>query len=428
MHSRSVGYRGTVRRAREDLVAGRYRLGEVLGRGGMGEVYRATDEVLGRQVAIKLMRPVAQTLAIPERFLREARAAASVHSAHVVATYDFGGYDGGYYLAMELVSGRSASDALRRDGLFSPERAEQVVRQAAAGLAVVHRQGIVHRDVKPSNLLLAADGTVKIADFGIVRFLDDETTTTLTSTGEIVGTSHYLSPERALGEPATPASDVYALGCVLYQLVTGRPPFVGEAPASIMYQHVQKQPIPPRQLCTAVTAELEALILWMLDKNPDRRPTAAEVADGAAPPVPSDLVETTRLQSVRRLAGRPVLAGTAATFAVVLFAVLGIFLETRGVDLPATNDLTPDHSATTPAAVPGTASTPEVEGTATTPSTRPSARTPKVSSTRTAPRTESKAARPTGPRSHVKRAEPTKPNPGKPEKPGKPGKTKKPKH
>src|SRR3954449_4311051 len=125
---------------------------------------------------------------------------------------------------MELVSGRSASDALRRDGLFSPERAEQVVGQAAAGLPVVHRQGIVHRDVKPSNLLLAADGTVKIADFGIVRFLDDETTTTLTSTGEIVGTSHYLSPERALGEPATPASDVYALGCVLYQLVTGPPP------------------------------------------------------------------------------------------------------------------------------------------------------------------------------------------------------------
>src|SRR4051794_41585493 len=131
MYSRSVGYRGTVRRAREDLVAGRYRLGEVLGRGGMGEVYRATDEVLGRQVAIKLMRPVAQTLAIPERFLREARAAASVHSAHVVATYDFGGYDGGYYLAMELVSGRPASDALRRDGLFLPGRARQGGRQAA---------------------------------------------------------------------------------------------------------------------------------------------------------------------------------------------------------------------------------------------------------------------------------------------------------
>src|SRR4051794_41261701 len=154
MHSRSVGYRGTVRRAREDLVAGRYRLGEVLGRGGMGEVYRATDEVLGRQVAIKLMRPVAQTLAIPERFLREARAAASVHSAHVVATYDFGGYDGGYYLAMELVSGRSASHALRRDGLFLPGRAEQGVRQAAPRPALVPPQGIVARRVQTRNMPL----------------------------------------------------------------------------------------------------------------------------------------------------------------------------------------------------------------------------------------------------------------------------------
>ncbi|MEU4605672.1 serine/threonine-protein kinase [Kribbella sp. NPDC023972] len=347
----------------EGLVAGRYRLGEVLGRGGMGEVRRATDELLGREVAVKLMLPVPRTLAAAERFVREARATARIHSPHVVAAYDFGAYGDGYYLAMELVSGRTVADELKRTGLFSPEQAVRVVREAAAGLAAAHRQGIVHRDVKASNLLLADDGTVKVADFGIVRFLHD-TTTTLTSTGQIVGTSHYLAPERVLGRPAEPPSDVYALGCVLYQLVTGHPPFMGEAPASIMYQHVQNEPVPPSDLRPELAGELEDLIFWMLDKDPLRRPTAAQVAAGDSSPITANLdAVTTEVLPVRRTTSRPVLAGLAAATALAVSATLGILLDTKGTRLPTTNELLPGNgTATTPAVVPTTRATPKTTG------------------------------------------------------------------
>ncbi|MFI7062513.1 serine/threonine-protein kinase [Kribbella sp. NPDC050124] len=332
---------------------GRYRLGELLGRGGMGEVYRATDEVLGREVAVKLMLPAPQSLAVSQRFLREAQASARIRSRHVVAAYDFGAYGAGYYLAMELVSGHSVADELERNGLFPAERAEQVVRQAAAGLAAAHTRGIVHRDIKASNLLLADDGTVKVADFGIVRFLH-ETTTTLTMTGQIIGTSYFLSPERARGEPAEPPSDVYALGCVLYQLVTGRPPFTGESPAAIMYQHVQNEPAPPSEFQPGLDGELEALILWMLAKDPVRRPTAAQIVAGERPPTH----QTTSLLPVRRTRSRPVVAAIAAGIALVLSATIGIILETRGVQLPATNDLQPVTTPGTPTAPPPTRPSP----------------------------------------------------------------------
>ncbi len=323
----------------------------------MGEVYQATDEVLGRQVAVKLMLPVPRTLAASERFLREARATARIRSPHVVAAYDFGRHDDGYYLALELVSGHTVADELKRNGLFTPERARNVVRQAAAGLAAAHRQGIVHRDIKPGNLLLTADGTVKLADFGIVRFVHD-TTTTFTATGQIVGTTHYLSPERALGKPAEPASDVYSLGCVLYQLVTGHPPFMAETPASIMFQHVQDDPAPPSDLRQELAGELEALIFWMLDKDPVRRPTAAQIADGVPPPITADPDDATTSLPVRRITSKPVLAAAAATFALAASATLGLLLETKRVDVPATDALVPEKgAATTPAVVPGTPST-----------------------------------------------------------------------
>ncbi|MEV0283186.1 MULTISPECIES: protein kinase [unclassified Kribbella] len=339
---------------------GRYRLGELLGRGGMGEVYRATDEVMGREVAVKLMVSQPRTLAVSARFLREARASARIRSPHVVTAYDFGAYgDDGFYLAMELVSGRSVADELKRNGLFPAGRARHVVRQAAAGLAAAHAQGVVHRDIKASNLLLADDGTVKIADFGIVRFLHE--TTTLTATGQIVGTSHFLAPERAMGTPAEPPSDVYALGCVLYQLVTGYPPFTGESPAAIMYQHVQNEPTPPSELLPGLDDELEALILWMLAKDPAWRPTAAQVARGERAPDR----QTTSLLPVRRTRAKPVIAGIAAGIALVASATIGIILETRGVELPATNDLQPVTTPDTPTAPQPTRPTP------TAPSTRP---------------------------------------------------------
>ncbi|TCO51308.1 serine/threonine-protein kinase [Kribbella antiqua] len=315
----------------------------------MGEVHRATDERLGRQLAIKLMRPVPQTLAAAERFQREARALARIRSPHVVAAYDFGTHGAGYYLAMELVGGNTVADELKRKGLFSPERAEHIIRQAAAGLAAIHQLGIVHRDIKPGNLLLSDDGTVKIADFGIVSFLHDATTT-LTSTGQIVGTSAYLAPERARGKPAGPASDIYALGCVLYQLVTGHPPFMADQPASLMYQHVQSAPIPPSELRPELDGDVEALALWMLAKDPAARPTADEVASGVRPVAVDDAI--TSVLPVRR---KPVLAGAAAGIALAVSAALGIVLDTQGMDLPATDELNPNP--TIPAVVPTTPST-----------------------------------------------------------------------
>jgi serine/threonine protein kinase len=338
-----------VRHTDDALIAGRYRVGEVIGRGGMGEVHRATDERLGRQVAIKLMVPVPRTVAASERFHREARALARIRSPHVVAAYDFGTHGDGYYLAMELVGGNTVADELKRKGLFPPERAEHIVRQAATGLAAIHRLGIVHRDIKPGNLLLSDDGTVKIADFGIANFLHDATTT-LTSTGQIVGTSAYLAPERARGKPAGPASDVYALGCVLYQLVTGHPPFMADQPASLMFQHVQSEPVPPSKLRPELDGDVEALALWMLAKDPAARPTADQVAEGVRPMAAAD----TRVLPVRR---KPVLAGAAAAIALAVSAALGILLETKGMDLPATNDLSPEKGApSTPAVVPTTPS------------------------------------------------------------------------
>jgi serine/threonine protein kinase len=336
------------------VIAGRYRIVGAIGRGGMGEVYRATDQVLGRDVAVKLMLPVPGTLAASERLLREARATARIRDPHVVAAYDFGDHDGCCYLAMELVSGRTVGDELRREGPFAPDRAVHVVRQAAAGLAAAHRLGIVHRDIKPGNLLLADDGMVKIADFGIVRFLED-CTTTLTSTGQIVGTSHFLAPERALGRPAEPPSDVYALGCVLYQLVTGHPPFLADEPASIMFQHVRREPVPPSELRPELAGDFEALLVWMLAKDPARRPTAAQLANGVRPPVEAD----PGVPPVRRTASKPVRAGVAAGLALALSATLGIVFATRDVKFPTTNDLSPsDSRITPPSAVPTTSRPP----------------------------------------------------------------------
>ncbi len=336
------------------LVAGRYRLGEPLGRGGMGEVYRATDETLGRDVAIKLLLPIRETLAAVERFEREARAAAMLSDPHVVAAFDFGPHGDGYFIAMELVEGRTVSEELRRNGPLPAEQAVDIIRQAAAGVAAAHQLGLIHRDLKPGNLLLTEDGRVKVADFGIVRFLDD-TTTTLTATGQIVGTSHYLSPERALGQPAERPSDVYALGCVLYQLVTGHPPFMAEDPASVMYQHVETTPVRPSELRPGLAGDFEAFLFWLLAKDPAQRPTAAQVARGATPPAVTagelTAQEATALLS-RPGRSRKVLAVAAATLTLALAATVGFLLNAKPTGLPATNGLTPESAATTPAPEP----------------------------------------------------------------------------
>ncbi|KUM72404.1 serine/threonine-protein kinase [Streptomyces curacoi] len=261
------------------LIAGRYRLGESIGRGGMGEVWRAYDEMLARPVAVKLLLPQDSDPTATSRFRLEAQTAARIDHPNVVGVRDFGEFENRLFLVMELVEGDSLAGVLARSGALPADRVARIAAQAAAGLAAAHRQGIVHRDIKPGNLLLDADGTLKIGDFGIARFLDDPGAA-LTATGQIVGTSLYLAPERALGKPAGPASDVYALGCVLYQLLTGRPPFQADTAVAILHQHLDAAPVPPRELgVPGLPAAFENYLLGLLAKDPEHRPAAQQAAD-----------------------------------------------------------------------------------------------------------------------------------------------------
>ncbi|GAB3823755.1 hypothetical protein GCM10028799_41040 [Kribbella italica] len=415
-------------------MAERYRVGDPLGRGGMGEVFRATDEQLGREVALKLLLPARREPEMAERFHREARAAASLSDPHVVAAYDFGPYEDGFFLAMELVEGRTLAVELRLSGPFGPDRALDVIRQSAAGLAAAHRNDIVHRDLKPQNLLITADGTVKVTDFGIARFLTD-TTTTLTATGQILGSIHYLAPERAQGLPAGKASDVYALGCVLYQLVTGHPPFQGDQPAAVMYQQVSTEPTPPSDLRPRLAGEFEALLMSMLAKNPDDRPTAAQVAGTAVLPDGRGPAGTAVLPDGRGPAGTAVLRdgrgaadrssavsgepdsgrprrfpggwsrrrliGAGAAVAVLAGAGAGVVLDHRDRRLPETNNLTPPSTQRSTPVVP--------------PTPKPTSTRPPSTTTVTTERRASTTSKPV--------ADPSKPpGNGKPSKPGKPDK------
>ncbi|MEK2474215.1 serine/threonine-protein kinase [Streptomyces noursei] len=277
------------------LIAGRYRLRDTIGRGAMGEVWRAFDETLGRPVAVKLLLPHDSDPTAPSRFRLEAQTAGSLSHPHVVAVLDFGEHEDRLFLVMELVDGGSLADQLAVSGPLPAEHVTHIAAQAALGLVAAHRQGIVHRDIKPANLLLGADGTLKIADFGIARFLDDSGAA-LTATGQIVGTSLYLAPERALGRTAGPASDVYSLGCVLYQLLTGRPPFQADSALAVLHQHLDAAPVPPWQLGVDLPPAFESYLLGLLAKEPESRPTADEVADwfgrgawrGAREPLPSE--------------------------------------------------------------------------------------------------------------------------------------------
>ncbi|MER5182707.1 serine/threonine-protein kinase [Streptomyces sp. NPDC002896] len=260
------------------LVADRYRLHSPIGRGGMGEVWRATDEVLGRAVAVKLLLNQEPDPSATARFRLEAQTSARLSHPHVVGVFDFGAWDGRFYLVMELVEGGSLAQETAGRARLDPERVAAIAAEAAAGLAAAHREGVVHRDIKPGNLLLATDGTVKLGDFGIARFLDDPAAA-LTSTGQIVGTGLYLAPERALGQQAGPASDVYSLGCVLYQLLAGQPPFAADTATGLLYQHVDTPPVPPGQLGVAVPPAFENYLLGLLAKRPEDRPSAQQVAD-----------------------------------------------------------------------------------------------------------------------------------------------------
>ncbi|MEU7001505.1 Stk1 family PASTA domain-containing Ser/Thr kinase [Nonomuraea sp. NPDC046570] len=257
------------------LLGGRYELDGVVGRGGMAEVYRARDIRLDRIVAIKTLRAdLARDHTFQARFRREAQSAASLNHPAVVAVYDTGEdvSEGAPvpYIVMEFVDGRTLRDLLRADRRLLPERATELVDGILRALDYSHRGGIVHRDIKPANVMITRAGDVKVMDFGIARAMADSAAT-MTQTAQVIGTAQYLSPEQARGERVDARSDIYSTGCVLYELLTGQPPFTGDSPVAIAYQHVREEPIPPSQIDPEIPQWADAIVLKAMAKDPAQR-------------------------------------------------------------------------------------------------------------------------------------------------------------
>ncbi len=263
-------------------IGGRYEVGELLGRGGMAEVRKGTDVRLGRTVAIKRLRTdLASDATFQARFRREAQSAASLNHPAIVSVYDTGeemSTDGSNvaqpYIVMEYVAGRTLRDIIREGRKILPERALEITSGVLAALDYSHRAGIIHRDIKPGNVMLTPAGDVKVMDFGIARAVSDASST-MTQTAAVVGTAQYLSPEQARGETVDSRSDVYSTGCLLYELLTGRPPFVGDSPVSVAYQHVRELAQPPSTHDEDLTPELDAIVMKSLAKNVDDRYASA---------------------------------------------------------------------------------------------------------------------------------------------------------
>ncbi len=253
----------------------RYQITSHLARGGMADVYEGRDNELNRRVAIKVLHSqFSSDEAFVKRFRREAQAAANLSHPNIVGIYDWGQSGGTYFIVMEIIEGKSLRDVLKADGALLPRRATEIAAETAAALSVAHQAGLVHRDVKPGNILLAKDGTVKVTDFGIARAWDDSQE--LTRTGAVIGTATYFSPEQAQGAAADARSDIYALGVVLYEMLTGRPPFTGDSPMSVAFQHVSTEAPPPASLNPDVPESLNAVVMKALRKDPNARYQSAE--------------------------------------------------------------------------------------------------------------------------------------------------------
>jgi beta-lactam-binding protein with PASTA domain/tRNA A-37 threonylcarbamoyl transferase component Bud32 len=289
----------------ETLVAGRYRLLGRLGSGGMADVWCAEDTMLDRRVALKFLHErFAQDEQFVERFRREASAAAGLQHPNVVGVFDRGTYDGSHYIAMEYVEGASLNDLIERG--LSVGEAVEIVRQVLAGARYAHANGIVHRDLKPQNVLVDAEGRARVTDFGIARAGVSE----ITQTGSVLGTAQYLSPEQAQGLPVTAASDIYSIGVLLYEALTGRVPFEAESPVTVALKQVSERPRPPSELNPAVSRALDAVVLKALAKDPANRFASAEeflaaLGEAQADPSGTALGDTAAHEAVAVAAGTP---------------------------------------------------------------------------------------------------------------------------
>lgn len=271
---------------RGTLLGGRYELDQIIGRGGMAEVWKAKDTRLGRDVAVKRLRvDLASDSTFQARFRREAQAAAGLNHPNIVSVYDTGEEIDSKsdvhvpFIIMELVDGVTLREVLRGGRKILPERALEFTQGTLDALAYSHRAGIVHRDIKPANVMLTATGTVKVMDFGIARAVAD-TSATMTQTAAVIGTAQYLSPEQARGEKVDNRSDIYSTGVLLYELLVGRPPFIGDSPVSVAYQHVREMPVPPSALDSEITPAMDAIVLKALAKDPaDRYQDARAMRD-----------------------------------------------------------------------------------------------------------------------------------------------------
>ncbi|MCL2316570.1 MAG: Stk1 family PASTA domain-containing Ser/Thr kinase [Actinomycetia bacterium] len=308
-------------------LAGRYRLDQIIGRGGMAEVWQGRDLLLDRDVAIKRLRAdLATDPTFQARFQREAHSAAGLNHPNIVSVYDTGSQvdaPSGVavpYIVMELVHGRTLRDLLASGTPIPPADALRYTEGVLDALAYSHRRGIVHRDIKPANVMLTTAGTIKVMDFGIARAVAD-TSATMTQTAAVIGTAQYLSPEQARGETVDARSDVYSTGCLLYELLTRRPPFIGDSPVSVAYQHVREMPVPPSQLNPSIPPPVDAIVMQSLAKNPsDRYQGAQDMRDDI----------------MRALSGHAVQAGLPVVVPL-------------GAPAEATKVLTPAVAATPPA-------------------------------------------------------------------------------